>query len=57
MYNSLLNMYSVCLGDVGVEYCGSKDDYVVKVFDSMRKRDVVAWNVMVSWYVKIGGVY
>ena len=47
-------MYSVCLGDVGVEYCGSKDDYVVKVFDSMRKRDVVAWNVMVSWYVKMG---
>ncbi|CAK7340047.1 unnamed protein product [Dovyalis caffra] len=26
---------------------------VHKVFDAMRKRDVVAWNNVVSWYVKV----
>ncbi|KAI9116886.1 hypothetical protein K1719_012252 [Acacia pycnantha] len=51
VYNSLLNMYSTCLS--GVEYCGSKNDYVLKVFNSMRKRNVVAWNTLISWYVKM----
>ncbi|XP_028787617.1 pentatricopeptide repeat-containing protein At3g22150, chloroplastic-like [Neltuma alba] len=51
VYNSLLNMYSACLS--GVEYCGSKNDYVLKVFNLMRKRNVVAWNTLVSWYVKM----
>ncbi|KAI5583331.1 hypothetical protein BDE02_06G006900 [Populus trichocarpa] len=54
VYNSLLNMYSSCLSNVGclsyLDY--SKYDLVHKVFDTMRKRDVVAWNTMVSWYVK-----
>lgn len=47
-------MYSSCLSNVGclsyLDY--SKYDLVHKVFDTMRKRDVVAWNTMVSWYVK-----
>ncbi|KAK4275984.1 hypothetical protein QN277_018988 [Acacia crassicarpa] len=51
VYNSLLNMYSTCL--IGVEYCGSKNDYVLKVFNSMRKRNVVAWNTLISWHVKM----
>ncbi|XP_038725994.1 pentatricopeptide repeat-containing protein At3g22150, chloroplastic-like isoform X2 [Tripterygium wilfordii] len=55
VYNSLLNMYSTCLstadGEVGL--CDfSNYDFVRKVFDTMRKRNVVAWNTMVSWYVK-----
>lgn len=50
VYNSLLNMYSTCLS--GVEYCGSKNDYVLKVFNFMRKRNVIAWNTLISWYVK-----
>lgn len=41
VYNSLLNMYSACFSD-----------YVLKVFDVMRKRDVIAWNTLLSWYVK-----
>ncbi|KAL3585006.1 hypothetical protein D5086_011873, partial [Populus alba] len=48
VYNSLLNMYSSCLSYLDC----SKYDLVHKVFDTMRKRDVVAWNTMVSWYVK-----
>lgn len=48
VYNSLLNMYSTCLHDR--DY--SKYDVVRKVFDTMRKRNVVAWNTLVSWYVK-----
>lgn len=58
VYNSLLNMYSMCLSapdyemgySVGYDY--SKYDIVRKVFDRMRKRNVVSWNTMVSWYVK-----
>lgn len=57
VYNSLLNMYSTCLsttdneiGCIGFDY--STYDLVRKVFDSMRKRNVIAWNTMVSWYVR-----
>lgn len=58
MYNSLLNMYATCLNSQDIEIgCGvgseySKNDLVRKVFDSMRKRNVIAWNTMISWYVK-----
>ena len=48
MYNSLLNMYATCLHDSNY----SKSDLVRKVFDTMPKRNVVAWNTLVSWYVK-----
>ncbi|KAJ0028333.1 hypothetical protein Pint_36510 [Pistacia integerrima] len=30
----------------------SKYDLVCKVFDTMERRNVIAWNTMVSWYVK-----
>ncbi|KAI5339849.1 hypothetical protein L3X38_019122 [Prunus dulcis] len=46
--NSLLNMYSACYNDF--DY--SEYDLVRRVFDTMRKRNVVAWNTLVSWYVK-----
>ncbi|KAM1010557.1 hypothetical protein ACFX2C_046019 [Malus domestica] len=46
--NSLLNMYSACYYDF--DY--SQYDLVRRVFDTMRKRNVVAWNTLVSWYVK-----
>ncbi|KAF3445065.1 hypothetical protein FNV43_RR14758 [Rhamnella rubrinervis] len=48
VYNSLLNMYSTCLLDCDYSKC----DVVRKVFDTMRRRNVVAWNTLVSWYVK-----
>lgn len=48
MQNSLMNMYSSCIEDF--DY--AKYDLVRKVFDTMRKRNVVAWNTLVSWYVK-----
>ncbi|KAK9068162.1 hypothetical protein SSX86_012273 [Deinandra increscens subsp. villosa] len=41
--NSLLNMYASCLYD-GVE----------RVFESMPKRNAISWNVLISWYVKVG---
>ncbi|XP_071732504.1 pentatricopeptide repeat-containing protein At3g22150, chloroplastic-like [Rutidosis leptorrhynchoides] len=41
--NSLLNMYATCLYDS-----------VNKVFDSMPRRNVISWNIMISWYVKMG---
>ncbi|KAM0069464.1 putative tetratricopeptide-like helical domain superfamily [Helianthus debilis subsp. tardiflorus] len=41
--NSLLNMYGSCL-DYGVE----------RVFGWMPKRNVVSWNIMISWFVKVG---
>ncbi|WCJ28115.1 Tetratricopeptide repeat (TPR)-like superfamily protein [Euphorbia peplus] len=47
VYNSLLNTYSSCLNGFDDKY-----DLVEKVFKSMRKRDVIAWNTMVAWYVK-----
>lgn len=48
MYNSLLNMYATCLHGFDC----SDYDLVRKVFDKMPKRNVVAWNTLVSWYVK-----
>lgn len=61
MYNALLNFYSTCLSSMddnkemggcskGFDYL--KNDLVCKVFNMMRKRDVIAWNTMISWYVK-----
>ncbi|KAK7320243.1 hypothetical protein VNO77_29551 [Canavalia gladiata] len=49
VYNSLLNMYSTCLPPSSTQ---SQHDYVLKVFRFMRKRNVVAWNTLISWYVK-----
>ncbi|XP_010312832.2 pentatricopeptide repeat-containing protein At3g22150, chloroplastic [Solanum lycopersicum] len=47
--NSLLNMYSAtCLTLDN----GSECDLVERVFRTMRKRNVVAWNTIFSWYVK-----
>ncbi|XP_057956483.1 pentatricopeptide repeat-containing protein At3g22150, chloroplastic [Malania oleifera] len=59
--NSLLNMYSSCLstpdGEMSFgDFDFSRYDVVQKVFDTMRKRNVVAWNTMVSWYVKTGRI-
>ncbi|KAG9138760.1 hypothetical protein Leryth_025348 [Lithospermum erythrorhizon] len=49
VYNSLLNMYASCLlrSEDEVGY-----DLVERVFWTMSKRNVVSWNVMISWYVK-----
>ncbi|XP_076884366.1 pentatricopeptide repeat-containing protein At3g22150, chloroplastic-like [Bidens hawaiensis] len=41
--NSLLNMYASCLYD-----------RVERVFDSLPKRNVISWNILISWYVKLG---
>ncbi|XP_027331650.1 pentatricopeptide repeat-containing protein At3g22150, chloroplastic [Abrus precatorius] len=49
VYNSLLNMYSTCLPPSSTQ---PHQDYVLKVFRVMRKRNVVAWNTLISWYVK-----
>lgn len=48
--NSLLNMYVSCCSSLsGVGY----DSLVCRVFDSIRKKqNVVAWNIIISWYVK-----
>ncbi|KAG8390600.1 hypothetical protein BUALT_Bualt01G0100400 [Buddleja alternifolia] len=51
VYNSLLNMYSSCLLSSGY---GLECDMVNRVFMTMRKRNVVSWNTMVSWYAKRG---
>ncbi|CAK7340049.1 unnamed protein product [Dovyalis caffra] len=40
-------MYSTCISNVSY-FDYSKCDLVHKVFDAMRKRDVVAWNNVVS---------
>ncbi|KAL2482172.1 Pentatricopeptide repeat-containing protein [Forsythia ovata] len=51
VYNSLLNMYVTCLlSSANSSGC----DLVERVFNTMRKRNVVAWNTMVSWYTKTG---
>lgn len=55
--NSLLNMYSSCLSwDCDemefLELEGLKYDLVYRVFSSMKRRNVVAWNTMIAWYVK-----
>jgi pentatricopeptide repeat protein len=42
VYNSLLNMYASC-----------QHEYTLKVFDVMRRRNVVAWNTLILWYVKM----
>ncbi|OMO89017.1 hypothetical protein COLO4_19982 [Corchorus olitorius] len=62
VYNALLNFYATCLSSManmemdgystGFDY--SRNDLLCKVFNMMRKRDVVAWNTMISWYVKTG---
>ncbi|KAL2316530.1 hypothetical protein Fmac_030406 [Flemingia macrophylla] len=49
VYNSLLNMYSSCLPPSSTH---SQHDYVLKVFAVMRRRNVVAWNTLISWFVK-----
>ncbi|XP_020234302.1 pentatricopeptide repeat-containing protein At3g22150, chloroplastic-like, partial [Cajanus cajan] len=49
VYNSLLNMYSSCLPPASTQ---SQPDYVLKVFAVMRRRNVVAWNTLISWFVK-----
>ncbi|XP_023763168.1 pentatricopeptide repeat-containing protein At3g22150, chloroplastic [Lactuca sativa] len=41
--NSLLNMYASCLYDD-----------VKSVFESIPKRNVISWNILISWYVKMG---
>ncbi|KAI3692989.1 hypothetical protein L6452_32815 [Arctium lappa] len=40
--NSLLNMYASCLYED-----------VKMVFESMPKRDVISWNILILWYVKL----
>ncbi|XVF71100.1 hypothetical protein PTKIN_Ptkin12aG0008000 [Pterospermum kingtungense] len=61
VYNALLNFYSTCLssmgdnkemGDYNKGFDYLKNDLVCKVFNMMRKRDVIAWNTVISWYVK-----
>ncbi|MED6169788.1 hypothetical protein PIB30_024601 [Stylosanthes scabra] len=49
VYNSLLHMYSTCLPPNATQ---PQRDYVLKVFAIMPKRDVVAWNTLISWHVK-----
>ncbi|KAD6453284.1 hypothetical protein E3N88_07989 [Mikania micrantha] len=41
--NSLLNMYASCLYDD-----------VERVFESLPKRNSISWNILISWYVKVG---
>ncbi|XP_023535687.1 pentatricopeptide repeat-containing protein At3g22150, chloroplastic [Cucurbita pepo subsp. pepo] len=55
VHNSLLNMYSMCLSttpDGKMAPGHSGNDLVRKVFDTMRKRTVVAWNTLIAWYVR-----
>lgn len=52
VYNSLLNMYSTCLGTTVGEV-----DTVRRVFGTMKKKNVVAWNTMISWFVKTERFY
>nr|XP_027097428.1 pentatricopeptide repeat-containing protein At3g22150, chloroplastic-like [Coffea arabica]XP_027097429.1 pentatricopeptide repeat-containing protein At3g22150, chloroplastic-like [Coffea arabica]XP_027097430.1 pentatricopeptide repeat-containing protein At3g22150, chloroplastic-like [Coffea arabica]XP_027097431.1 pentatricopeptide repeat-containing protein At3g22150, chloroplastic-like [Coffea arabica]XP_027097433.1 pentatricopeptide repeat-containing protein At3g22150, chloroplastic-like [C len=49
VYNSLLNMYATCLSSFDALY---SCDLVKRVFSTMPKRNVVAWNTMISWYLK-----
>lgn len=49
VYNSLLNMYATCLSSFDVL---SSFDLVERAFSSMPKRNVVAWNTMISWHLK-----
>jgi hypothetical protein len=34
-------------------YVSCQHEYALKVFDGMRKRNVVAWNTLILWYVKM----
>lgn len=60
VYNALLNFYATCLSSMDNKEIGGyiegfdyvKHDLVCKVFNMMRKRDVVAWNTVILWYVK-----
>ncbi|KAL1197513.1 Pentatricopeptide repeat-containing protein [Cardamine amara subsp. amara] len=54
VHNSLMNMYVSCLNSPGNELDCSEYDVVRTVFDNMRKKNVVAWNTLISWYVKTG---
>ncbi|KAK4480345.1 hypothetical protein RD792_013416 [Penstemon davidsonii] len=51
VYNSLLNMYSTCLSS---SVYSLECDLVERVFKTMRKRNVVSWNTMISWCAKTG---
>ncbi|CAK9176444.1 unnamed protein product [Ilex paraguariensis] len=50
--NSLLNMYTTCLSSVDSELDITRHDLVQKIFHTMHRRNVVAWNTMISWYTK-----
>ncbi|KAK4783930.1 hypothetical protein SAY86_018298 [Trapa natans] len=56
VYNSLLNMYATCLSaaesDSFDDFPESRYDTVRTVFKKMPKRNVVAWNTLVAWYVR-----
>ncbi|PKI52375.1 hypothetical protein CRG98_027301 [Punica granatum] len=58
VYNSLLNMYATCLSATESEmgsFLGFRElkyDLVRTVFNMMPKRNVVAWNTLVAWYVR-----
>ncbi|KAL8147549.1 pentatricopeptide repeat-containing protein At3g22150, chloroplastic [Apium graveolens] len=48
--NSLLNMYVSCCSFYG---SSRYDSLVCNVFDTIRKKqNVVAWNIIISWYVR-----
>ncbi|CAJ1971630.1 unnamed protein product [Sphenostylis stenocarpa] len=49
VHNSLLNMYCACLSPFSTQ---PQHDYVLKLFAVMRKRNVIAWNTLISWFVK-----
>lgn len=50
VHNSLLNMYVSCLN--GLDDLASFS-WVERVFNGMAKRNVIAWNTMISWYCKM----
>lgn len=50
VYNSLLNMYASCLNSNTLSSCKR----VKTVFEMMPKRNVVAWNTIISWYSRVG---
>ncbi|XP_010510975.1 PREDICTED: pentatricopeptide repeat-containing protein At3g22150, chloroplastic-like isoform X2 [Camelina sativa] len=54
VHNSLMNMYVSCLNGPGSELDSYEYDVVRKVFDHMRRKNVVAWNTLISWYVRTG---
>ncbi|CAN8270398.1 unnamed protein product [Cochlearia groenlandica] len=54
VHNSLMNMYVSCLNGNTSQLGSYEYDVVRKVFDHMRKKNVVAWNTLFSWYVRTG---